>query len=267
MRHGSLFNGLGGFQLAAEWLGWDNIFHCEIDDWLNELIKTRFPNSIKHGDITNTDFAIYRGRIDVISGGDPCQPHSKAGKQKGIADARFLWPQMLRAIKEVWPGWVVNENVRGSLSNGVLDSKVSDLEGAGYSCWPPLLIPSGATKAIHERYRVWLVAYSNENANGYHSGEIQREARKEQDHEQGEDGKWLRPIPGSILSEQNWEEVASRLCGSVDGLPDKMDRNEAIGNAIDPHIAYEIFKAIQMSSEQNDERSVANPMPNEPSDG
>lgn len=71
MRHLALFNGIGGFQLAAHWMGWQNIAHCEIDQWCNRVVKKRFPNSIGHEDIRKTDFTIYRGLIDIISGGFP----------------------------------------------------------------------------------------------------------------------------------------------------------------------------------------------------
>jgi DNA (cytosine-5)-methyltransferase 1 len=246
MTHGSLFNGIGGFQLAAEWMGWTNIFSCEIDKFCNKVTKHHFPNCIQHEDIKTTDFSIYRGRIDIVTGGDPCQPHSKAGKQLGFNDARYLWPEMLRAITELRPNWIVNENVRGSINTGLLDQKISDLEDKGYACWPPLLIPSGAQN-IHERYRVWLVAHADENAINDYTGKIQGKASEGQKEEWQQNWKRLRSEPGSILSEHNWKEIASKLCRSINGLSNRLDRNGAIGNAIDPRIAYEIFKAIELT--------------------
>jgi DNA (cytosine-5)-methyltransferase 1 len=244
MRHGSLFSGIGGFDLAAEWMGWENVFHCEIEKRNIERLKKHWPSSFYYENIVTSDFTPYANKIGIITGGDPCQPHSKSGKRKGKDDTRYLWPEMLRAIRETKSVWVVNENVRGSIGNGVLDQKIGDLENEGYTCWPPLLMPSCA-KGIHERYRVWMVAYSNQNANSYNTGKIQSSAREGQNKEQGPDREWMRPITGSVLSEQNWKEVASRICGNAYGLSDRVDRNGAIGNSIDPGIAYEIFKAIE----------------------
>ena len=118
MKHGSLFSGIGGFDLAAEWMGWDNIFHCEWNPFGQKILKHHFPNSISYNDIKETDFTIHRGNIDIITGGFPCQPYSTAGKRKGKADERHLFPEMLRVIKEVQPTWVIGENVRGLVSWG-----------------------------------------------------------------------------------------------------------------------------------------------------
>ena len=98
--HASLFSGIGGAEIAAEWMGWKNIFHCEINPF----------------DITKTDFTPWRGRIDVLTAGFPCQPFSLAGQRKGADDDRYLWPQVVRVIREIRPAWVVGENVAGILT-------------------------------------------------------------------------------------------------------------------------------------------------------
>ena len=131
MTHGSLFSGIGGFDLAAEWMGWENIFHCEISEFPRQILKYHFPNSICYEDIKKTDFTKHRGEIDIISGGFPCQPYSQAGKRKGKEDDRHLWPEMLRVIREVQPRFVVGENVSGLLTwnNGmVFHEIITDLE-------------------------------------------------------------------------------------------------------------------------------------------
>lgn len=140
--HGSLFSGIGGFDLAAEWAGWENIFHCEINPFGQKVLSYYWPNSIKYHDITKTDFTIHRGTIDVLTGGFPCQPYSQAGKRLGKEDERHLWPEMLRAIREIQPRWVVGENVRGLITwNGgmVFDEVQADLEAEGYEVLPFLL--------------------------------------------------------------------------------------------------------------------------------
>ncbi|MDD3744410.1 MAG: DNA (cytosine-5-)-methyltransferase, partial [Lentimicrobiaceae bacterium] len=116
MKHGSLFSGIGGFDLAAEWAGWTNVFHCEIEEFPKKILKYYWPDAISYGDITKTDFTIHRGQVDVLTGGFPCQPFSLAGKRKGTEDHRNLWSEMLRAIREIQPVWVVGENVPGLIN-------------------------------------------------------------------------------------------------------------------------------------------------------
>jgi DNA (cytosine-5)-methyltransferase 1 len=163
MTHGSLFSGIGGFDLAAEWMGWENIFHCEIGEFPRKILKHHFPNSICYEDIKKTDFTKHRGEIDIISGGFPCQPYSNAGKRRGKEDDRHLWPEMCRVIREIQPRFVVGENVAGLLSwnNGmVFHEIITDLENEGYET-QAFLIPACATNAPHRRDRIWFVAHSN----------------------------------------------------------------------------------------------------------
>lgn len=193
VKHAALFNGLGGFQFAAHLMNWESVFSSEIDTFCNTVTKFQFPNCIQHEeDIRKTDFTIYRGAIDVVTGGFPCQPFSGAGLRKGKADHRYLWPEMLRAITEVRPAWVVGENVVGIASmvqpeayqtnletqtaiQGEDDQKIitehreyvieticADLERIGYEV-QPLIIPACATGAPHRRDRIWFIAYSNSN--------------------------------------------------------------------------------------------------------
>ena len=165
MTHGSLFSGIGGFDLAAEWMGWDNIFHCEWNPFGQKVLKHHFPNSISYNDITKTDFSIHRGKIDILTGGFPCQPYSSAGKRLGKADERHLFPEMLRAIKEIKPRWVIGENVRGLVSwNGgmVFHEVCDDLEREGYEV-QPFLIPAAGVNAPHQRQRIWFVAFNSKS--------------------------------------------------------------------------------------------------------
>lgn len=161
MTHASLFSGIGGFDLAAEWAGWTNAFNCEIDPFCRKVLKYHFPDAEQYGDIRTTDFTIWRDRIDVLTGGFPCQPFSLAGKRKGTEDDRYLWPEMLRVIRAVRPRWVVGENVFGIVnwSEGMVFDKVcSDLEAAGYEV-QPYIIPACGVGAPHRRDRCWFVAH------------------------------------------------------------------------------------------------------------
>lgn len=242
MTHGSLFSGIGGFDLAAQWAGWDNIFHCEWNPFGQKVLKHHFPKSITYEDITKTDFSIHRGNIDIISGGFPCQPYSSAGKRLGKEDDRHLWPEMLRAIREVQPSWVVGENVRGLTNwNGgmVFDEVQSDLEAEGYEV-TPFLLPACAVNAPHRRDRIWFVAYSKNIRQEYalENGELER-------------GRLRKLYKRNV-----WHSFPSQspICGGDDGISKELDnitfpkwRNESIkayGNAIVPQVAYQIFKAI-----------------------
>ena len=116
MNHASLFSGIGGAEIAAEWVGWENLFHCEINPFGRKVLEYWYPNSVSYDDITKTYFTEWRGRIDVLTAGFPCQPFSLAGQRKGADDDRYLWPQVVRAVREIRPAWVVGENVAGILT-------------------------------------------------------------------------------------------------------------------------------------------------------
>lgn len=185
--HGSLFSGFDAPSLASFQMGWENVFHCEVNGFCNIILKYWFPNSEHYEDISKTDFKKWRGKIDILTGGFPCQPFSVAGQRKGTDDNRYLWPQMLRAIQEIQPTWVIGENVAGILTmvqsgeetevaNGcsifeednrkrvllrqeyVVETICQDLEREGYSI-QPILIPACAVGAPHRRDRMWFVAH------------------------------------------------------------------------------------------------------------
>ena len=161
MTHGSLFSGIGGFDLASEWMGWENRFHCEWNEFGQKVLKHYWPKSESYGDITKTDFTIWNGRIDILTGGFPCQPYSSAGRRLGTEDERHLWPEMLRAIREIQPRWVVGENVFGLVNwndGMVFDEVQADLEAEGYEV-QPYVLPAVAVNAPHRRDRIWFVAH------------------------------------------------------------------------------------------------------------
>lgn len=162
MKHGSLFSGIGGFDLAAQWMGWENVFHCEWNPFGRRVLEYYWPDAISYEDITQTDFTSHANQIDILTGGFPCQPYSAAGKRKGKEDERHLWPEMLRAIREIKPRYVVGENVRGLLNwnGGLVFNEVQvDLETEGYDVLP-FLLPAAGVGAPHERYRIWFIAFN-----------------------------------------------------------------------------------------------------------
>lgn len=177
MRHGSLFSGIGGFDLASEWMGWENVFHCEWMEFPRNVLDYYWPDADSHVDICKTDFKKYEGTIDIISGGFPCQPFSIAGKRKGTDDERYLWGEMLRAIQEIKPKYVIAENVFGitNIDGGLVFQQVClDLENEGYEV-QPFIIPAAAKNAPHRRDRCWFVAIKNSLHCGCVHGESQQE--------------------------------------------------------------------------------------------
>jgi len=181
MRHGSLFSGIGGFDLAASWMGWENVFQVEKDEWCQAVLRKHFPETKRYGDIKEFDGTQYKGAIDILTGGFPCQPFSTAGKRKGTEDDRHLWPEMLRVIREVQPAFVVGENVRGFINwnAGLVFKQVQvDLEAEGYEV-TPFLLPACALNAPHRRDRIWIVAY-HATSGDINEGEVREIQREEQ---------------------------------------------------------------------------------------
>jgi len=274
MRHGSLFSGIGGFDLSAQRMGWKNVFQVEIDPFCQKVLKKNFPNTKLYGDIRETDFTPYRGTIDIISGGFPCQPFSVAGLRKGKDDDRALWSEMCRAVREIKPRYVVGENVTGIISME-LDSVCTDLENEGYTV-QPFIIPASALNACHERKRVWIIAHANRQSksdvaiNGESFGLVananrqsrryRKECNSQREWKMGENQKTRRVQSSASGSSQvrtsyrefreNGYPSESPICRRDDGVSRRMDRNhtarmKALGNAIVPQVAFNIFYEIE----------------------
>lgn len=187
MRHGSLFSGIGGFDLAAEWMGWENVFQVEWDKYCQKVLVKNFTNVKRYGDIKEFDGTEYRGLIDILTGGFPCQPFSVAGKQKGKGDDRYLWPEMLRVIREIQSSWIISENVPGIIRME-LENICLALESEGYEV-QPFIIPSASIGAWDKRDRIWIIAHNNKfGCNNEQKGQIktiQNEIRNSKIEKQG----------------------------------------------------------------------------------
>ena len=281
MTHGSLFSGIGGFDLAAEWMGWTNVFHTEWNEFGQKVLQHHFPQSISYHDIIKTDYSIHNGDIDIITGGFPCQPFSNAGKRKGTDDERFLWHEMLRAIQQIQPTYIVAENVRGLLTidgGMVFEQVCADLEAEGYEV-QPVLLPAAGVNAPHRRDRIFIVAYSNKCHDRRTSRADETESREEwlserhQVRQSVEPSEVQRPAANtnitsaadeiqarrnvSASTRDNWQNfpTESAICGGNDGLSDRLDgiafpkwRNESIkayGNAVVPQLILPIFQTIE----------------------
>jgi len=241
MNHISLFSGIGGFDLAADWMGWNNIAHCEWNPFGQKVLKHYWPNAISYHDITKTDFTIHRGNIDIVTGGFPCQPYSAAGKRLGKEDDRHLWPEMLRAIREIQPSWVVGENVRGLTNwNGglVFDEVQAELEAQGYEVLP-FLLPACAVDAPHRRDRIWFIAYSF--GNRYTSCRKSKCAERNRSENHGkpkeriEQAKWVDGLYGLSRDATNSKSCPGNIPTQSRIGEEKLhvDGNGAVGDVAD----------------------------------
>lgn len=243
VKHGSLFSGIGGFDLAAEWMGWENVFHCEWNEFGQKVLNYHFPQSECFGDISKTDFRKYESRIDIISGGFPCQDISIANVHKGggqgIQGARSgLWKEYARAIWEIRPKYIVFENSPMLTSRG-FEQVLCDLSRMGYDAeWRSFFATQFGFN--HRRKRTFGIAYSRSfgHENTFKEGGILSKILQQQ------------PPRQNCLSVPLKRFNSKSDFGSVsmyDGFSEELDKDsmKAYGNAIVPQIAYEIFKAIE----------------------
>lgn len=187
LTHFDLFSGIGGMSIAAEWAGFETVGFCELADYPYKILEKHWPKVPKWRDIRDVTADSFRERtgfptVDIITGGFPCQPFSVAGKQKGKGDDRYLWPEMLRVIRELTPHWVIGENVPGILriaGNTVCE----DLEREGYDIGI-FDYEAAAVGAPHRRERVFFVA--NTESHGLQRERITRKQIANSRHEKRE---------------------------------------------------------------------------------
>jgi DNA (cytosine-5)-methyltransferase 1 len=265
VKHIDVFSGIGGFALAArkQFPKYGTIAFVEWDPFCQAVLAKQFTGVPIYGDISTYHYT-QKDKVDLLTGGFPCQPFSHAGKRKGTKDSRYLWPQMLRVIHESKPRWIVAENVPGLLTieSGVVFEKIfSQLEDEGYTVWPPG-IPACAVGAPHLRNRVWIVANRRDQRarrGDRWQSQVQGDERSSQGlptPESGEPGGDAHRFPG----DEDWVQAAARLCTPNDGLPGGLARPggwrnaafKAAGNSIVPQVAEVIFRAIAAVDERDE---------------
>ena len=269
LTHLSLFSGIGGLDLAAEWAGFATVGQCEFADYPTKVLEKQWPDVPRWRDVrtlTKESFYERTGRrtVDVLSGGFPCQPFSVAGKQKGKEDDRYLWPEMLRVIRELRPRCVVGENVPGILRIAA-GQVVKDLERAGYHV-VVFNFEAAAVGAWHRRSRVFFVGLADvadaarERVQGHAAicaAEQTKESGQMQSDAGGGDGKAVYNAMcgrrAGIARREQPQEFAHGRCWAVEpdvgrvanGVPHRVDRLKCLGNAVVPQQAYPIFKALR----------------------
>lgn len=311
MKQLELFAGIGGFGLAGHWAGIETVCQVEIDPFCRRVLEKNFPHAYRHDDIHTFDGRPWRGSVDIVSGGFPCQPYSHAGQRKGNDDDRALWPQMFRVIREIRPTWVVGENVAGLITmdgGRVFDGIVTDLEDADYTV-EAFVIPACAVGAPHRRDRVWIVAHrdgqrqqqqegivgdkrgrttdgnkeclTSDAERGGWNGRPPAESRNVFTNRHDGQGEGAGEFAGTAITtadaccgrrnqtrteynvcgrqsyfdrpgwDEHWLQAATRICRVDDGVPRRVDRGKrlkALGNAIVPQVAYQIFQAIKSAT-------------------
>lgn len=267
---GSLFSGIGGFDLGLERAGHKVIWQAEIDPFCCKVLKKHWPKVVNHGDIKNIEWQQVEPP-DIICGGYPCQPFSTAGKRRGENDPRHLWPNMLDAICNLRPRYVLMENVRGHLSMG-FGTVLGDLARIGFNAeWQ--VLPASAFGAPHRRDRVFIVAYPNgerlerpgaeqqatgfargsKNAHGFMADTESGERRGPQPHDlstiYGQTAKLGKPF-GASGPNANWWETEPNVGRVANGVPNRVDRLRGLGNAVVPQVAEFIGYLINEHAKQ-----------------
>ena len=259
-----LFSGIGGFSLGLERTGgFETVAFCEIEDFPRIMLAKHWPAVPIHEDIRQLRGSDI-GPVDVICGGYPCQPFSVAGQRQGEADDRHLWPEMYRLVDELRPTWVIGENVAGHVSMG-LDGVLSDLEAIGYTC-RTFIIPACAVDARHRRDRCWIVAHSD-NRRQRKQGickEQQKRAEIVCASENMADATFVMlngigpagsPRRGQLANRCEWQPEPD--VGRVaHGVPDRVHRLKALGNAVVPQIVKMIGHAILEAQNQSARRTA-----------
>ena len=273
---GSLFSGIGGFDLGLEKAGMQVIWQSEIDPYSCAILEKHWPDVTNIGDIRKVNWKTVE-RPNVLCGGYPCQPFSFAGLRKGNNDPRHLWPEFKKAIRILQPDYAIMENVRGHLSLGFKEV-LKDLASIGYDAeWQ--VIPASATGAPHKRERLIIVAYpkskqrnerehlinskttpewktiqgktgrsnstlaNSKSSNGRSTKPQSVVACSKQTTKPGEQNRPKRPKVYRWKSEPNVGRVA-------DGVPNRVDRLKGLGNAIVPQVAQMIGERILSAHEE-----------------
>ena len=241
----SLFSGIGGIDLAAEWAGIETVAFCEIEPFCQKVLKKHWPNVPIFPDIKELRGEDV-GAVDIVAGGFPCQPYSVAGKQKGEDDKRDMWPEMFRVVQEARPVWVVGENVPGILSGngGQRISEIrAELEREGYKT-RIIVSPAANYGAPFEGKRVFIIATTKSSRYGRCPSKKCRELeRKLVENKQEGHKTWGETERCIIHFVRHQETLPDYLRGNY-GLPDWVDRIKSLGNAVVPQQIYPIFKAI-----------------------
>ena len=233
-----LFSGIGGFSLGLERAGMETVAFCEFDKHAQQILKKHWPDVPIHEDVRSLDGKQYRGSVDVVCGGFPCQDLSVAGAQAGFEGERSsLYREMLRIISECLPRYAIFENVTGLLTGNSgrwFGQFLYDLDEIGYDAeWH--CISAANIGAPHHRDRVWIIAYPGKERG---QGCVAESLSWVEAFSWCKDGRRFKDLP------KRSDLYASQLCGSGDGIPKRVDRLARLGNSVIPAITETIGRAV-----------------------
>jgi len=274
MNIGSLFSGMGGIEIGFEKSGFETEWFVEREPYAKEILKKRFPRTKIYEDVTKIDFRKVP-RVEILTGGFPCQDISNAGKRAGIKGSRSsLWNYYLKAIRQIQPKIAFIENVSALLNRG-LNVVLADLAEIGYDAeW--YCVPASAVGANHQRDRIFIIAYPNSNGDRFNSSTDRREEEEiwDKDNESiisdecgkangsreisNTNSKRLQRREKARNFEESWKDREQQLTrqsgywatepnvGRVaHGIPFRVDRIKCLGNAVVPQVAEVFAEAIK----------------------
>ena len=292
LRHLDLFSGIGGFSLGLEATGaFETVAFCDIEKYCLEVLEKRFPHVPRYTDLRELNYEKLKAdgiisdgkKIDIITGGYPCQPFSVAGRKKGEEDPRHLWPEYFRLVQELQPTWVIGENVSGHIKLG-LDTVIENLEAEGYAV-RTFSISASSVGANHQRERVWIVAHledTRQHGGGIEpsgntesigrgslektewttnadqtsgSGEGEEITTSEVAHtnsERGRSGETRREDAENVGQSSRrawdgWWDIEPNVGRVAHGVSKRVDRLKSLGNSLVPSIPYYIGLSIIQS--------------------
>ena len=270
---GSLCAGVGGIDLGLIRAGFRMLWQVEYDEWRYNQLEINFPETTKFRRLQDVG-SHNLSPVDIICAGWPCQPFSVAGKRRGKTDDRYLWPEVHRVVAELSPSWFLGENVPGIIRIS-LDETLTDLENLGYTCWT-FIIPAVAFDAEHRRDRLFIIAYSDKARGLQQEGLLKQEwrrlsnsietaasnslqtrlsgrvqARAHIEDERNVVSECRSPINSApLVSREHWN-YKPVLGGRLHGIPDRVDRIQALGEAVVPQVAEFIGRQIMRFEAEN----------------
>ena len=270
LKHLDLFSGIGGFSLGLEATGgFETVAFCDYDSYCQKILRKHWPWVTIYDDIKELNHEKLNSnghtKIDIITGGYPCQPCSVAGRQQGEKDPRHVWPEYFRLLNELRPTWVIGENVSGHVKLG-LDTVLENLESEGYSA-RTFSISASSIGANHQRERIWIVANSgcswgsgsefqrkNENEiKKENANQFERSSSSSQSNMVYSDSERLEKWEsiGENFSQEyqtligaDWWSIEPDVGRVANGVPKRVDRLKSLGNSLVPHIPYYIGMSI-----------------------
>ena len=239
-----LFSGIGGFSLGLERAGMETVAFCEFDEHAQKVLRKHWPDVPIHSDIRELNAKQYRGTVDVVCGGFPCQDLSTAGKQVGFSGKRSsLYGEMLRVISECMPRYAIFENVTGLLtgdSGRWFGQFLYDLAQIGFDAeWH--CVSASDIGAQHHRDRVWVIAYpcGSRSKVGLARQNVRQEGDTRISINLSNEIRRARREPGM----EGWS-IEPNVGRVANGVPNRAHRLKQLGNAVVPQIPEAIGRAI-----------------------